>query len=146
MVARRRPQDENAAPVWIATVVSLVVRVISFFLTRALGRCREYAAIGMRPRTGRPGALASALLTIFGRMDDVPADDLRKQAERNAFRIIPYAGTIARFDSTHPLTENRLEQLRLEREAETSVLHDEQSDRMRLALDPTGPVSEVVDG
>ena len=113
---------DDAPPVWVAIVVSMLVWVISFFLTRALSRYREFAADrGAAAITGRPAALASALMKISGRMDDVPEDDLREQAEMNAFFIVPIrTGVIARLARTHPPTEKRLERLRrLERETET---------------------------
>jgi heat shock protein HtpX len=106
----------------IAIVASLVVWILSFVLIRALSRYREFAADrGGAAITGKPGALASALLTIDGSMDQVPKEDLRDQAEMNAFFIIPIrSGFIGRVFSTHPPTEKRVEALReLERELET---------------------------
>lgn len=113
----------NQAPVWVAIVVSLLVWVISFFLIRALSRYREYSADrGAATITGKPSALASALMKISGRMDQVPKEDLREEAEMNAFFIIPIrSGFIGKIASTHPSTENRIERLRdLERELETA--------------------------
>ncbi|WP_224448183.1 zinc metalloprotease HtpX [Haloprofundus salilacus] len=112
---------EGGAPVIVAILVSLVVWIVSFLLIRALSRYREYAADrGGATITGNPSALASALLTIDGRMDNVPKEDLREQSEMNAFFIIPIrSGFIGKIASTHPSTENRVEQLRqLEREME----------------------------
>jgi heat shock protein HtpX len=105
----------------VAIAVSLAVWVISFLLVRALSRYREYAADrGGALITGKPGALASALLTIDGRMDRVPTEDLREQAEMNAFFVIPIdRGFVGRIARTHPPTEKRVERLRaLERELE----------------------------
>ncbi len=107
----------------VAVLVSLVVWILSFVLIRALSRYREYAADrGGAVITGNPSALASALLTIDGRMDRVPDDDLRGQAEMNAFFVIPIKSGIAgRLFSTHPPTEKRVERLRdLERQIETA--------------------------
>jgi len=115
-------RNRNGAPVIVAIVVSLVVWVVSFLLIRALSRYREFAADrGAATITGRPSALASALATISGRMDRVPEEDLREQAEMNAFFIIPIStGIVGRLARTHPPTEKRIEQLReLEREMET---------------------------
>jgi heat shock protein HtpX len=114
--------NRNNAPVWVAILVSLLVWAISFFLIRALSRYREYSADrGAATITGNPSALASALMTISGRMDRVPQEDLREQAEMNAFFIIPISkGFISKLASTHPSTENRIERLRdLKREMET---------------------------
>ena len=114
-------RNRNSAPIWVAILVSLVVWVVSFFLIRALSRYREYAADrGAAAITGRPSALASALMKISGNMDRVPEEDLREQAEMNAFFIIPIGkGVISSLARTHPPTEKRIEQLReLERSAE----------------------------
>jgi heat shock protein HtpX len=112
---------EGGAPVIVAILLSLVVWVISFILIRALSRYREYAADrGGAVITGKPSALASALLKISGRMDNVPKEDMREQAEMNAFFIIPIkSGFIGKIASTHPSTEKRVEKLReLEQEME----------------------------
>jgi heat shock protein HtpX len=109
----------------VAILASLVVWIISFFLIRALSRYREFAADrGGAVITGQPSALASALLKISGRMDEVPQEDLRDTAEMNAFFIIPIrSGIVGRLFSTHPPTEKRVERLRqLEKELETGRL------------------------
>ena len=103
----------------VAILVSLVVWIISYLLIRALSRYREYAADrGAAAITGNPSALASALMKISGRMDQVPKNDMREEAEMNAFFIIPIkSGIVGQLFSTHPPTEKRIEQLRqLERE------------------------------
>jgi heat shock protein HtpX len=113
----------GGAPVIVAILVSLVVWIVSFLLIRALSRYREYSADrGAAVITGKPGALASALVSIDGRMDRVPEEDLREEAEMNAFFIIPIrSGFIGRVASTHPPTEKRIDRLReLEREMETA--------------------------
>ena len=111
----------NQAPVWVAILASLVVWVISFLLIRALSRYREFAADrGAATITGRPSALASALMKISGRMDKVPKEDLREESEMNAFFIIPIkSGIVGKLFSTHPSTEKRVERLQdLERQME----------------------------
>ncbi|APW96946.1 zinc metalloprotease HtpX [Halobiforma lacisalsi AJ5] len=110
---------QGGGGVVVAILVSLIVWIISYLLIRALSRYREYAADrGAAAITGNPTALASALLKISGEMDKVPKDDLREEAEMNAFFIIPIkSGVVGRLFSTHPPTERRVEQLReLERE------------------------------
>jgi heat shock protein HtpX len=105
-----------------AILVSLVVWAVSFLLIRALSRYREYAADrGAAVITGDPAALASALESIDSDMQATPSEDLREQAEMNAFFIIPIdKGFIGRIASTHPSTEKRIEKLRdLQRELET---------------------------
>jgi len=105
---------QGGGGVIVAILVSLVVWIVSFLLVRALSRYREYAADrGAAAITGKPAALASALLTISGRMDRVPKEDLREQSEMNAFFIIPIrSGFVGRIFSTHPPTEKRVERLR----------------------------------
>ena len=98
----------------VAVLVSLVVWIVSFVLIRTLSRYREYSADrGGAAITGNPSALASALLTISGRMDRVPKEDLREQSEMNAFFVIPIRSDfVGRIFSTHPPTEKRVERLR----------------------------------
>jgi heat shock protein HtpX len=105
---------QGGGGVIVAILASLVVWVVSFLLVRALSRYREYAADrGAAAITGRPSALASALLKISGRMDDVPDRDLREQSEMNAFFVIPLrSGVVGRVFSTHPPTEKRVDRLR----------------------------------
>jgi heat shock protein HtpX len=113
----------NQAPVFVAILASLAVWIVSYFLIRALSRYREFAADrGGATITGKPSALASALLTIDGRMDRVPKEDLRDEAEMNAFFIIPIrSGFVGKLFSTHPSTERRVEKLReLERQMESA--------------------------
>ena len=110
---------QQQVPVFVAILLSLVVWVISFLLIRALSRYREFAADrGGASITGRPSALATALMKIDSGMEKVPSEDLRGQSEMNAFFIIPIrSGFIGRLFSTHPSTEKRIERLRdLERE------------------------------
>jgi heat shock protein HtpX len=109
-----RRRGGGGASVFVAILVSLVVWILSFVLIRALSRYREYAADrGGALITGNPSALASALLTIDGRMDRVPQEDLREQAEMNAFFIIPIrSGFLGKIARTHPPTEKRVNRLR----------------------------------
>jgi heat shock protein HtpX len=122
LFAGGRNRQGGGAPVIVAILASLVVWIFSYLLIRALSRYREYAADrGAAMITGKPSALAAALMKIDNRMDRVPERDLREQSEMNAFFIIPIdKGMIAKLFSTHPTTENRVERLRdLERQIET---------------------------
>jgi heat shock protein HtpX len=116
--------DDNRQnmPVIVAIIASLLVWIVSYLLIRALSRYREYSADrGAAIITGRPSALASALLKISGRMENVPKRDMRETSEMNAFFIIPIKSDfIGRLFSTHPSTDKRVERLRdMEREMET---------------------------
>ena len=114
-------RDRRGGGVAVAIAVSLLVWVISFILIRTLSRYREYSADrGGALITGRPSALAGALLKIDGQMDKVPDEDLRDQAEMNAFFIIPIrSGFIGKIARTHPSTERRVDRLQsMEQELE----------------------------
>jgi len=116
-------RDRRGGGVAVAIAISLVVWVVSFILIRTLSRYREFAADrGGALITGRPSALANALLKIDGRMDKIPEKDMRDQAEMNAFFIIPIkSGFIGKIARTHPSTEKRVERLRaIEQELERS--------------------------
>src|SRR5436309_253308 len=66
--------DDDDGPGWmVVLLVSLAVYAISFVLMQALSRYREFAADrGAAVLTGRPSALASALLKISGTMQRIP--------------------------------------------------------------------------
>ena len=104
--------DDDENPGFFAVIlVSLAVYVISFFLMQALSRYREFAADrGAAVMTGRPSALASALMKISGTMDQIPQRDLRAASELNAFYIFPAKAKagFANLFSTHPPLEQRI--------------------------------------
>ncbi len=92
-----RSNDNNPGFVGDDHGGSMVVYAISFFLMQALSRYREFAADrGAALMTGRPSALASALMKISGTMERIPQRDLRTaHAEMNAFFIFPAAQALA---------------------------------------------------
>src|SRR6185369_14384902 len=99
-------------PSWmVVLLVSAVVYAVSFLLMQALSRYREFAADrGAAVLTGRPSALASALMKISGTMERIPQNDLRAHAEMNAFYIFPASAKQSLFNlfSTHPPLEKRI--------------------------------------
>jgi len=101
-------QDDDDGPsAMVLVLVSLVVYFISFLLMQALSRYREFSADrGAALITGRPSALASALVKISGGMAQIPKQDLRAASELNAFFIFP-AGVGGLF-ATHPPMEKRI--------------------------------------
>ena len=117
--------DDEGPGFLVVLLVSLAVYVISFFLMLALSRYREFSADrGAALVTGRPSALASALLKISGRMEQVPQQDLRAAGEMNAFFIVPTSvkGALQSIFSTHPPMEKRIERLEaLERQLQAGV-------------------------
>jgi heat shock protein HtpX len=113
--------DDDNPSMAVVILVSLMVYAISFFLMQALSRYREYAADrGSAIITGRPSALASALMKISGAMDRVPTRDLREaNSELAAFYIFPpkVKSTLGELFATHPSMEKRLAALaRLEQQ------------------------------
>jgi heat shock protein HtpX len=108
-------RDNNNNGFFVVVLVSGLVYVISYLLLQALSRYREFAADrGSALITGRPSALASALLKISNQMDQIPQRDLRAASgELAAFYIFPpkVKSTVATLFSTHPPIEARLEAL-----------------------------------
>jgi heat shock protein HtpX len=105
--------DENPS-ILVVLLVSFVVYIVSFFLMLALSRYREFAADrGAAVVTGRPSALASALVKVSGAMQRVPTQDLRQAERMNAFFIVPASvkGSVQTLFSTHPPMEKRIERL-----------------------------------
>lgn len=105
-------RDNN---IFLFFVALAAVWIISFLITRALSRYREYAADrGSAIITAHPANLASALLKISGYVQRVPTDDIRKVEGISQFFIIPAIsrGSVLNLLSTHPPIEKRIERLR----------------------------------
>ncbi|MFD9214393.1 MULTISPECIES: zinc metalloprotease HtpX [unclassified Streptomyces] len=112
----RSSRDSNTAiAVLVIPLVSAVVYVIGFLLTRLLSRYRELSADRAAALlTGRPSALASALTKVTGQMARIPTQDLRKAEPFNAFWFAPAFSSkesLGRLLSSHPTLEQRLDQL-----------------------------------
>ncbi|MGW7514714.1 zinc metalloprotease HtpX [Streptomyces sp. NPDC054796] len=108
-------QNNNTPLVLLIPLVSALVYVVSFLLTRLLSRYRELSADRAGALlTGRPSALASALTKISGDMSRIPTKDLRQAEPFNAFYFAPaFSGqSMAALLSSHPPLEKRLDQLR----------------------------------
>ncbi|MGO9489390.1 MAG: zinc metalloprotease HtpX [Solirubrobacteraceae bacterium] len=105
-----RSRDEEQ-DILIVIAVSAAVYAISFLLLRALSRYREFAADrGSAVLTGRPSALASALLKISGTIERVPSQDLRSAEAMSAFFIVPAKAknSLMNLFADHPPLEQRL--------------------------------------
>jgi heat shock protein HtpX len=103
--------EEGERDIMLVILVSVVVYAVSFLLLRALSRYREFAADrGSAVLTGRPSALASALLKISGTIERVPSQDLRKAEGMSAFFIIPARTkkSLMNIFADHPPLEQRL--------------------------------------
>ena len=106
--------DDNGPGFAVVLLVSFAVYVISFFLMLALSRYREFGADrGAAIITGRPSALASALMKLSGAMQRVPDQDLRQAGRMNAFFIVPTSvkKSAATLFMTHPPMEARIARL-----------------------------------
>jgi heat shock protein HtpX len=106
--------DDDNPSAMVLILVSLVVYVVSFFLMQALSRYREFAADrGAALITGRPSALASALMRISSGMEKIPKQDLRASSELSAFYFFPPGAksAIGGLFATHPPMEKRIEAL-----------------------------------
>jgi heat shock protein HtpX len=103
--------DDDNPSFMVLFLVSIAVYIISFFLMQALSRYREFAADrGSALITGRPSALASALMKISSGMERIPQQDLRASSELSAFYIFPpgVKGSISGLFATHPPMEKRI--------------------------------------
>jgi heat shock protein HtpX len=103
--------NEEEQDIMLVLLVSVLVYAISFLLLQALSRYREFAADrGSAIITGRPSALASALMKISGTMDRIPQRDLRSAEGMAAFYIFPpkAKAAAASLFSTHPPLEKRI--------------------------------------
>ena len=119
-----RDQNEEE-DIMIVLLVAAVVYSVSFLLLRALSRYREFAADrGSAILTGRPSALASALIKISGTMERVPSQDLRKAEGMSAFFIVPARAkkSLMNIFADHPPLEQRLAALqRFESQLQSTV-------------------------
>lgn len=117
--------SEEEEDVMIVLLVSVLVYAISFLLLQALSRYREFAADrGSAVLTGRPSALASALLKISGTMERIPSQDMRRAEGMSAFFIIPARTkkSLMNLFSDHPSLEKRLDALsRLETQLQSAA-------------------------
>ncbi len=105
-----RDSEEEDGIIFVV-LASAIVYAISFLLLRALSRYREFAADrGSAIITGRPSALASALIKISGTIERVPSQDLRSAEGMSAFFIVPARAknSLMNLFADHPPLEQRL--------------------------------------
>jgi heat shock protein HtpX len=102
----------------IVMAAGIVVYAVSFLLIRLLSRYRELSADRSGALlTGRPSALASALVKVTGDMARIPTRDLRAAEPLNAFYFAPALArkgnelNLSSIFSTHPSLDKRLRQL-----------------------------------
>jgi heat shock protein HtpX len=110
-------QNQSALLIFPIMILSMFVYAISFLLIRMLSRYRELSADRSGALlTGRPSALASALVKVTGDMGKIPTKDLRAAEPLNAFYFAPAVAlrgqqSLATLFSTHPPLQKRLDQL-----------------------------------
>ena len=98
-------------------VVAVVLGWLASAGTRILSRYREFAAdAGAAALTGRPAALAAALVKVSDGLVALPATDLRAAAARDAFHLLPVGGEragrcIPPLPATHPSLQARIARL-----------------------------------
>jgi heat shock protein HtpX len=102
-------------------ILVIAIGMISQIGTAILSRYRELAAdAGSATITGRPSALASALLKVSDSLEQIPEKDLRTAAALNAFNLVAVAPRrrwwqdirpLARVSATHPPLQARLDAL-----------------------------------
>ncbi len=104
-------EGEGEQDLLVVILVSAVVYALSFVLLQALSRYREFAADrGSAVLTGRPSALASALMKISGSIEQIPSRDLRSAEGMSAFFIVPARAkqSLMNVFADHPPLEKRL--------------------------------------
>jgi heat shock protein HtpX len=117
--------DDDNPSFLVVFLVSIGVYLVSFLLMQMLSRYREFAADrGAAIITGRPSALAAALMKISSGMHRIPQQDMRASSELAAFYIFPPGAksAIGGLFATHPPMEKRIEALqRLETQLQSGV-------------------------
>src|SRR4030081_353981 len=116
---------EEEEDIFLVVIASAIVYAVSFLLMRALSRYREFAADrGGAVLTGRPSALASALIKVSGTIERVPTQDLRSAEPLSAFFIVPARAkkSFLNIFAAPPPLEQRLAALeRLESQLQSAV-------------------------
>jgi heat shock protein HtpX len=116
---------EDEEDIFLVVIASAIVYAVSFLLMRALSRYREFAADrGGAVLTGRPSALASALIKVTGTLERVPSQDLRSAEALSAFFIVPARAkkSLLNLFADHPPLEQRLAALeRLESQLQSAA-------------------------
>lgn len=97
------------------TALATATWLVSVLLVRALSRYREFAADHAAAQlTGKPAALAAALVKSTAEAALIPRKDLRRATALNAFYFCPVqtmSGRAQGLLSTHPSVQARIERL-----------------------------------
>ncbi len=119
LTGARRAAGGGWLPLQIGAMIAGLIGLCSRVGTSALSRSRELVADrGACAITGRPSALASALLKVSGALRRLPSADLREMAALNSFHLVAvetrqskwYARNrlVRRLGATHPSLDQRL--------------------------------------
>jgi heat shock protein HtpX len=108
-------------PAMAGRLLAVVIGTLAGVGSNALSRYRELTAdAGAVALTGRPSALASALMKVSGDLVLMPDEDLRAVARRDALHLLPVEdvqGWRRFLGATHPTVARRIAALeRLERD------------------------------
>jgi heat shock protein HtpX len=97
----------------LASLAPLVVGLLGQLGSSSLSRHRELTAdVGAVALTGRPSALASALLKVSGALEKTPMEDLREAAGFQPLNLLPlHPDSGWRLLRTHPSVERRIARL-----------------------------------
>jgi heat shock protein HtpX len=136
-------RDNNSGLGIVGSLLMLILAPIAAMIVQmAISRTREYAADNLGARiSGRPDALASALVKIAHMAEAIPNDTAEAHpATAPLFIINPLSGRgMDNLFSTHPSTENRVAALdRLSREMGLGGFGAAQRTTSRTASGPWG--------
>ena len=111
----RKMMSMSAWFTWMGAIVAIAIGWVASLGTRALSRYREFAAdAGSVALTGSAAALASALMKVSDGIAAIPERDLRLEAARDAFHLLPVArdgDDRFHLPATHPSLEARIARL-----------------------------------
>jgi heat shock protein HtpX len=100
---------------WPGAIAAIAIGWVASLGTRALSRYREFAAdAGSVALTGSAAALASALMKVSEGISAIPEKDLRLEAARDAFHLLPVARDGEdryHLPATHPSLQARIARL-----------------------------------
>ena len=111
----RKMMSMSAWFTWMGAIVAIAIGWVASLGTRALSRYREFAAdAGSVALTGSAAALASALMKVSDGIASIPERDLRLEAARDTFHLLPVArdgDDRFHLPATHPSLEARIARL-----------------------------------
>jgi heat shock protein HtpX len=124
LTGARRAGRGGWLPLQVGAMIAGLIGLCSRVGTSALSRSRELVADrGACAITGRPSALASALLKVSGALGRLPSSDLREATALNSFQLVAaeprrskwYSNNrlARRLVATHPSLDQRLAALEL---------------------------------